>query len=169
MLPMQRNTFRSNSFNLASPTCCQMTGTAIGGRSVKSTVSNGGNHMSWMKKLFGLTEPRTALDEVQEVGGQLIVTGYRRLAGQHGCAPTSKTSDPQIIEMYKKVGTAFRDVADRRGERLSAGTLNSIVWKFFQVSEMLGNEFVDKHLAYEVQKYLQEGLRPEYIQDIDLF
>lgn len=125
--------------------------------------------MSWMKKLFGSAEPRTKLDEVQEVGGKLIVAGYRRLADQTGCAPTSKTSDSQIIEMYKKVGTAFREASAQRGERLPAGTLNYIVWKFFQVSEMLGNEMVDEHLAYEIQKYHQEGLRPDYKNDLKLF
>lgn len=71
--------------------------------------------------------------------------------------------------MYKKVGTAFREVSDQRGERLPAGTLNYIVWKFLQVSEMLGHEMVDQHLAYETQKYLQEGLRPDYQQDLKLF
>lgn len=125
--------------------------------------------MSWIKKLFGSSEPRTMLDEAQEVGGKLIVAGYRRLAIQHGCAPTSKTSDTQIIEMYKKVGTAFRETSNQRGEQLPAGTLNFIVWKFLQVSEMLGNEMVDEHLAYEIRKYSQEGLRPDYKQDLKLF
>lgn len=126
--------------------------------------------MNWVKRLFGSTkQPRTMLDKVQEVGGKLIVNGYRRLATQQECAPTAKTSDQQIIEIYKKVGTAFREVADQRGELLAAGTINYIVWKFLQVSEMLGNEMVDEHLAYEVQKYLQEGLRPDYQQDLKLF
>lgn len=109
------------------------------------------------------------LDEAQEVGGKLIVAGYRRLATQYGCAPTSKTSDAQIVEMYKKVGTAFRETSNQRGEHISAGTLHCIVWKFLQVSEMLGNEMVDEHLAYEIRKYSQEGLRPEYKQDLKLF
>lgn len=126
--------------------------------------------MNWIKKVFGSTEqPRTMLDEAQEVSGKLIVAGYRHLATQQGCAPTAKTSDQQIIEMYKKVGTAFREVSDQRGERLPAGTLNYIVWKFLQVSEMLGHEMVDQHLAYETQKYLQEGLRHDYQQDLKLF
>lgn len=116
-----------------------------------------------------LEQPRTMLDEVQEVGEKLIVSGYRRLAAQHECAPTAKTSDQQIINIYKEAGTAFRKVADQRGEHLPAGTINYIVWKFLQVSEMLGNEMVDEHLTYELQKYLQEGLRPDYQQDLKLF
>lgn len=126
--------------------------------------------MSWIKKLFGSAEqPRTTLDKAQDVGVKLIVSGYRHLATQHGSAPTAKTSDQQIIEMYKKVGTAFRDISNQRGEHLPTGTLNYIVWKFFQVSEMLGNEMVDQHLAYETKKYLHDGLRPDYRQDLQLF
>ena len=126
--------------------------------------------MSWIKRLFGSAEqPRMTLDKAQDVGAKLIVSGYRHLATQEGSAPTAKTSDEQIIEMYKKVGTAFRNISNQRGEHLPAGTLNYIVWKFFQVSEMLGDEMLDQHLAYETQKYLQEGLRPDYQKDLKLF
>lgn len=105
------------------------------------------------------------LDELQTV----LVAGYRRIAAEQECAPTVKTSDQQIIDMYQKVGAAFREIAKQRGERLPAGTLNYIVWKFLQVSEMLGDEMAVQHLEYEMQKYLQEGLRPDYRQDLELF
>lgn len=121
-------------------------------------------------KLFGRAEKsQSALAQVQALGGKLIVDGYRRLAGQLGTAPTSKTSDEEIIEMYKKVGTAFHLASERRGERLSAGVKNSIVFKFLQVKEMLGADMVDAHLKYEVEKYLQSGLRDEYNQELKLF
>ena len=42
-------------------------------------------------------KPRTMLDDVQDVGGRLIVKGYRKIAIQHDCAPTGKTSDEKII------------------------------------------------------------------------
>jgi hypothetical protein len=126
--------------------------------------------MSWLKKLFGGTQqPRTLLDQVQETGGKLIVSGYRRLAAQQGCAPTAATSDREIMEIYKKVGTAFREASKQRGEQLPAGTINYIVWKFIQVKEMMGAAMLDSHLAYELQKYLSEGLRPDYRQDLRLF
>jgi hypothetical protein len=65
--------------------------------------------ISWIKKLFGPeAKPRTLLDEVEENASLLIVRGYRRLAEQRRCAPTSKTSDQEIISIYKKVLTAFR-------------------------------------------------------------
>jgi hypothetical protein len=109
------------------------------------------------------------LDAVQEVGEKLVVAGYRHLAAHTGCAPTAKTSDRQIIEMYKLVGAAFRKTANQRGERLPGDILNYIVWKFLQIKERFGDEMVDQHLADEIKKYHQEGLRPEYQQGLKLF
>jgi hypothetical protein len=113
--------------------------------------------------------PSTLLDQAQEAAGLLIGSGYRRLAASQGCAPTFKTSDQKIIETYRKVATAFRHAADQRGERIPAGVMNFIVWKFLQVYETLGDAMVDEHLAYEVEKYHREGLRHDYKQDLYLF
>jgi hypothetical protein len=33
---------------------------------------------------------------------------------------------------------------------------------------MLGDQFVQQHLQYEVDKYLAEGLRPDYKQELSL-
>jgi hypothetical protein len=126
--------------------------------------------MNWLGKLFtGARKPRTLLDRAQEAAGILIVGGYRRVAASQGSAPTSKTSDQKIIEIYQKVGTAFREAAIQRGERIPAGVMNSIVWKFLQAYEMFGDAGVESHLAYELQKYSQQGLRPDYKRDLKLW
>jgi hypothetical protein len=114
-------------------------------------------------------QPKTLLEQAQEVGGKLIIDGYRRIAAIKGCAPSSKTTDKEIIEIYSKVGSAFRQAAMQRGEIIPADNLNFIVWKFFQVYEMMGDEMLISHLQYEVEKYLQEGLRPEYRSELTLF
>jgi hypothetical protein len=125
--------------------------------------------MNWLGKLFtGARKRRMLLDQAQEAAGILTVGGYRRLAASEGCAPTSKTSDQKIIEIYQKVGTAFREAAVQRGERIPAGAMNFIVWKFLQAYEMFGDAAVESHLAYELQKYSQQGLRPDYNHDLDL-
>ena len=111
---------------------------------------------------------RTMLDDVQEVGGKLIIQGYRRIAAQHGCAPTSKTTDQKIVQIYSTVGTAFHQAEEQRGEHIPAPYLNTIVLKFLQVYEMGGDQFMEEHLKYEVEKYLVEGLRPEYKQALHL-
>lgn len=114
-------------------------------------------------------KPRTMLNDVQEVSGRLIVKGYRKIAAQHGCAPTAKTTDQKIMEIYSKVGEAFHQAAERRGEHISALFQNYIVLKFFAVYEMLGEQRLQGHLQYEVDKYLAEGLRPDYKQELPLF
>lgn len=126
--------------------------------------------MGFLGKLFGGHEKQSnMLEKVQDIGGRLIVDGYRKLGKQAGLAPTAQTSDDEIIEMYKKVGTAFHMAAEARGERLSVGVKNGIVFKFLQLREMLGEEMIDSHLAYEVEKYVQSGLREDYREEIKLF
>lgn len=123
----------------------------------------------WPIAVFRCGRQRTALDQVEEIGGSLIVGGYRMIAEQQGCAPTSQTSDREIVKIYKKVGTAFRQASEQRGEHLPAGVMNFIVWKFLQVKEQFGNDMLDAHLKYEVDKYRASGLRPDYRHDLRLF
>lgn len=114
-------------------------------------------------------QPITALDQFQAVAGPLIVNGYRRVASMNNIAPTAKTSDQKIIEIYQRVGSAFREASKERNEHITAGNLNTIVLKFFQVYEMMGETMFYEHLKYEIDKYIQEGLRTDYKQDLKLF
>lgn len=129
--------------------------------------------MGFFKKLFGGSDeqkPKTLLDQAQQLGGQLIVSRFRSIAKANNCAPTDKTSDQKIMEIYQQVGTAFRQEAENRGERIPAANLNGIVFKFIQVYEMAGDQFFYEHLKYEIDKYHREGLRPDYLQqEINLF
>jgi hypothetical protein len=126
--------------------------------------------MSFLKKLFGIpAKQRTLLDESRDVSGRLIVRGYRRIAAQLGCAPTQMTSDRKIMEIYSMVGTAFNEAAKRRGEHIPASFKNAIAFKFFQVYESMGQEVMEEHLEYEIAKYSQEGLRPDYKVTLELF
>lgn len=109
------------------------------------------------------------LNDILNNATKLIVAGYRRLGAEQGCAPTKKTSDDQIVELYRKVASNFQKVAETRGEHLKAGLLNTIVLKFLQVKEKMGDAFVDEHLEYELEKYRSEGLRPEYQRELHLF
>jgi hypothetical protein len=100
--------------------------------------------------------------------GELIVESYRKLGSQLELAPTSRTTDDEIIETYKNVGSEFKKIASLRGERLSADILGGIVFKFLQVKEKLGKDFEKEHLDYELQLYHREGLRDEYKKGINL-
>ena len=109
----------------------------------------------------------TMFDRIDSVGRIAIVTGYRRIARERGCAPTAKTSNSQIIEIYSLVGTIFREASEQRGEKLRAVNLNCIVLSFIQFREMMPEVF-EAHLKREVQKYRLEGLREDYKQEIKL-
>lgn len=94
--------------------------------------------MSLFDKLFGApAKQRTMLDDVQEVGRRLIIKGYRRIAVQHGCAPTAKTTDQNIMEIHTQVSKAFHQAAKQRGEQIPASIDNHIVLKFLQLYEMM--------------------------------
>lgn len=126
--------------------------------------------MKWLNKLLGNTaSQRTLLDEFEEKGGKVLVAGYRRYSKEHGGVPTEKTSDREIIEIYKKVGTAFRDASAERQEFLPALNLNYIVLTFLQIKETMESGVLDSHLRYEVQKYRMHGLRDDYKRELSLF
>lgn len=128
----------------------------------RSTVSE--------KEIGSTQKSRTVLDEGEKIAEKAIVNGYRRVAAYQGCAPTSKTSDEKIIEIYGKVIHAFLQAARQKGEgRIPAVYLNFIALKFFQAYEMFGEKFMEEHLHYEVKRYSTEGLRPEYKQELKLF
>jgi hypothetical protein len=113
--------------------------------------------------------PKTMADQIQALAGPILVKGYRRIAAANNIAPTSKTTDQKIIDIYKHVGSAFREASEARNEHIPAGHLNTIVLKFYQVYEMMGDTMLEEHLKYEVEKYLREGLREDYKQDLKLF
>ena len=126
--------------------------------------------MSWWSRLFGRRPQAVPSGEaMREMSGRLIVGAYRDLAKQRGLAPTDAMSDEEILAIYSAVLASFRGVAAQRGEHLPIGIVNFIALKFFQVREMSGPEFAAEHLRYEVDKYLREGLRPDYRQELKLF
>jgi hypothetical protein len=121
--------------------------------------------MSFLKNIFGYSKKsQDSANNLLNAAGKVIITGYRQVASQNNSAPTAKTSDAKIIEIYQKVGSAFRTAAKQRGEQLPAENLNFIVWKFFKVYELMGDKMLDDHLKYEIDKYLNEGLRSDYRQ-----
>jgi len=125
--------------------------------------------MSFLKKLFGTSKPRTLYDEAKETAGKAVIYGYRRIARERGCAPTQKTSDDKIIEIYSKIVSAFQKAAQIKNEHIPAVYLNFIALKFYQVYELAGDAFLDEHLDYEVNLYKTSGLREDYKQELKLF
>lgn len=98
-----------------------------------------------------------------------LVKRLRNIGEYNNTAPTEKTSDEKIIEIYELVCSSFRKAGAEREERIPANNLNTIAMKFFKVYEEFGEDFMQDHLKYEIDKYLKEGLRPDYKIGISLF
>lgn len=118
---------------------------------------------------LGKSKNTTIFDKPESAAREIIIAGYREIARQIGRAPTSKTSDDEIIAIYRLVGTAFHEVAETRGERLSSGIKNSIVLYFLQIKEdNPSTDFFAEHLKYELDRYRTNGLRDGYRRELDL-
>lgn len=125
--------------------------------------------MGFLARLFGKKpSPKSASNNLRDVAGMMVVNGYRRIAKNHGLAPTAKTSDEKIQDIYELIVDSFRAAAERSGERIPALQLNGIALKFYQVYEELGEEMMHEHLEYEINRYLELGLRPEYTRELPL-
>jgi hypothetical protein len=98
-----------------------------------------------------------------------LVKRLRNIGEYNNTAPTENISDEKIIEIYTLICSSFRKASTEKQERIPANNLNTIAMKFFKVYEDFGEDFMQEHLEYELKKYANEGLRPEYQKGISLF
>lgn len=98
-----------------------------------------------------------------------LVKRLRNIGRYNNTAPTEKTSDEKVIEIYQLICSSFRDASNKRNERIPTDNLNTIAMKFFNVYEQFGEDFMKEHLDFELEKYRKEGLRQEYQRGISLF
>ncbi|OAB30565.1 hypothetical protein SAMN05444395_11144 [Flavobacterium fryxellicola] len=110
-------------------------------------------------------EPISFLDKFD----RSVVIRFREIGKYNNIAPTEKSSDKMIIEIYTLICTSFRKASLVRKEHIPANSLNVIALKFMKLYEDLGEEFMNEHLEYELNNYKIQGLRPEYKYDISLF
>ena len=98
-----------------------------------------------------------------------LIKSLRNIGEYYNTAPTNNTSDEKIIEIYRLICSSFRKASSEKQERIPADNLNTIAMKFFKVYEEFGEDFMQEHLVYELEKYTKEGLRTEYKKGISLF
>ncbi|NRS87792.1 hypothetical protein HNQ02_000699 [Flavobacterium sp. 7E] len=110
-------------------------------------------------------EPISFLDKLNRT----VVVRFREIGKYNNIAPTEKSSDKMIIEIYTLIFTSFRKASLERKEHIPANSLNVIAFKFMKLYEDLGEEFMNEHLEYELKKYILEGLREEYKVGASLF
>ena len=98
-----------------------------------------------------------------------LVKRLRKIGEYNNTAPTEKTSDEKIIEIYTLICTSFKNASINNHEHINANNLNTIAIKFIQVYEDFGENFMNNHLNHELKKYAIDGLRNEYKKEITLF
>lgn len=103
--------------------------------------------------LFKKKKPRTMLDEINDA----VVKMYRPLIKNN-----HDISDAKILEIIQTVMRVFKEASERRGENISGDSLGKIASKFIVVYDTLGEKFYLDHLKYEVNLYLESGLREDY-------
>ena len=111
---------------------------------------------------FKKKEPRTALDEVNDASIKI----FRGIGEANNLPPTKNLSDEMILNISKEVMTAFTTASDQKGEHIPGGYLMTIAMKFFAVYELSGEDFYYEHLNYEINKYVNEGLREDYKRNL---
>src|SRR5436190_14039197 len=125
--------------------------------------------MSFFKRLFQAKKQESVYEKLRQSIDPLIIQTYRKLGNQKQCPPTVKTSDAEILEIYKEVLTKFKEASRARGQELPAPTINYIVFYFLNIFEDRGKEFYHEHLAYELMKYNISGLRQSYVGKVVTF
>jgi len=71
---------------------------------------------------------KTLYDNVIETVTPLVINGYRQIARQRNCAPTAKTSDQKIIEIYQKVLTRFQEASAKKVKEFQQRHLTISLW-----------------------------------------
>jgi len=124
--------------------------------------------MGFFNFLKPKAKPQNVLQQVQELSAILIVGGFRRVFAAVEAGPSPQMSDALIMQIYSRIGTAFREASEKRGEHIPADNMNMIVLHFLEVYRISTPEFFESHIDYELQKYRAEGLRPSFQQPLKL-
>lgn len=102
-----------------------------------------------------------------ESAARRIITTYREFGRTCNLAPTSKTTDDQIVAIHMLVTEAFSAAASKRNEDVEARAMTMTIIKFFDIYETHGLKFFEEHLAYEIDRFLKHGMRPDMKMSLD--
>lgn len=85
-------------------------------------------------------KPKSEHDKILAKVELMIVKEYRRIGKERGTAPSKKTSDKKIIEIYCRVAGAFKDAAKQRNEKLPEGYINYLAFFFLIYMKIIAAE-----------------------------
>lgn len=111
-----------------------------------------------------------SVSNLTQFSEQLVILRFRSISEESGgaLAPTNKTSDNEILKVYRIVLTSFRKEAQKRKEHIPALNINYIAFTLLQVYEHMGEKFFLEHLNYQLNYYSQNGLRDDYKRELNL-
>ena len=123
--------------------------------------------MGLLSKIFGFGKKRTAdetfLKDMEIENEQYEVIQMFRNKTKENNIKLSIT-DKEIVYISQSIFYYFPQVAKNRGERIDSNILFSIAESFMYKYQMTGNDFYLKQLQYELDKYMNEGLRNDYVE-----
>lgn len=111
---------------------------------------------------FFKKKERTLYDDVKDS----TVKIFRSIAKSSNIEQVNNLSDDKIMEIAQEVMNSFKDTAEKKGERIPGGYLLTIAMKFIIVYATADEKFYYEHLNYEIDKYMNEGLREDYKQNL---
>ena len=103
---------------------------------------------------------RTIFDDFNE----RIVKLFRGLDESNG--DLRELSDGELANISMAVMATFRTAAERKGEQIADEYLLTIVIKFLLLYKIHGHAFYLEHLKYEIERYIQNGLREDYKRNL---
>ena len=119
--------------------------------------------------------PQSEQDEARKNANVLAVSIFRRILDEQP-GPSAEISDASILDIYRRVGCAFREVGKERSEFIKSAVINRIVLYFLTFYSTFGPDnaetaseqeglqhFFEERLQNEIETYRQRGL-PDYFQ-----
>lgn len=101
---------------------------------------------------------RTAYDVLKDNTIKL----FRITAQSNNFQQVNSLSDEKIMNIAQEVMSTFKNAAEKKGEIIPGGYLLTIAMKFIIVYATTSEVFYKEHLNYEINKYINEGLREDY-------
>jgi len=119
-------------------------------------------------------KPKSDYEKLRSMVGPMLVKAYRKIAKERGLAPTSKTSDKKIVDIYIQVENAFKEAAKQRNEEIPQPNIHYIVLYFYQVYEgYQGNDLCESlfqsQIDFEIKNYLSKGLPKRFCKELHIF
>jgi hypothetical protein len=95
-----------------------------------------------------------------------LIDGFRSALSAH---ENAQLDDQKILAIVKIVRSAFKKAAGQKVTYIPEVYIVTICLKFMKVYVLSGEDFMQKHLQYEIDLYMKSGLRDDYAINLELF